>query len=386
MKSGLMRSNLLYLCVLCVIWGCASSRDSDGDKEKAPFIIQREPEPPKGMQLAPIDENVRSIQLYRANPGGNQRFEVNAAVETQFPIIVQRSSEVLNLEFDLMEPNGRPFSVYFYHADRDWQRDLSPAEYLGTFQRDDIISYTPSRATDVPYTHYTYQFPNESLTFLLSGNYIVRVSEQGREEEVLFERPFFISEQSTSVQMGIENVIIGQGGFSAIQPAALFLPPSSVDNNVFDFSVCFSRNGRFEAARCSDQPSLTQPPALRFFLLPSQAFEPVTADYVLDISALRVGNRITRVDFNESPFLVTLEPDYARFPGDLLDPVLNGQTVISGVVRDVANPDVSAQYVRVRFGYIPDTASQTSGKVYLVGSFNGWHIDPEYELEWSSEK
>ena len=377
---------LLISTFILLLAGCSGAGKTKEKKEREPFIIEPEPEKPRGMRLAPLDSSVKSIQLYRSTPSSVDEFTANSVVERQFPILVLNSGEVLDLEFDLLDASGRPLSIYFYHMDIDWQRDLSPAQYLGTFQRDDIINYTPSRATDVPYTHYSYRFPNQSMSFLVSGNYILRVTEQGRETEVLFERPFFITEQITAVQMGIENIIVGQGGFAAIQPAALFLQPASLDGNVFDFKVCFTRNGRFESPRCSEQPSLSQPPSLRFFLQPSQAFEPITADFFLDLSALRVGNQIARVDFNEIPFRITLEPDYARFPGNSLDPVLNGQTVISGVVQDVSTPDFSAQYVNVLFSYIPETGQRLGNSVYITGSFNGWQADAAHQMQWIPER
>ncbi len=382
-----LREAFVLLSTLSVVLvaGCAGSKEAKDKEDREPFIIDTEPETPGGLRLAPTDSSIRTIQLYRSILGGRNEFEVDAEIEAQFPVIALRSSDVLNLEFDLMEPNGRPLSVYFYHADRNWSRDLSPAEYLGSFQRGDILSYTPSRATDIGYTHYTYRFPSESISFLLSGNYVVRVTEQGREEDVLFERPFYITEQLTSVQLSVENVLIGQSGFSSIQPAALFLPPPGLDNNVFDYTVCFVRNGRFEAYRCTDQVRLTQPPAIRFYLDTSQAYEPVTANYFLDLSTLRVGNQISRIDFTEAPYDVILEPDYARFPGDPLDPILNGQTIVSGAVTDVANPDLSAQYVNVSFGYVPDSGRPVSGEVYLVGSFNGWEVNSDYALNWVPE-
>ena len=376
---------LLASSILLFSWGCAGSKSAGEKKEKEPFIIEAEPEKPRGMQLAEEQEDVRSIQLYRLVGQSDNTFEAGVGSETQFPTLVLGSAEALRLEFDLMEPSGRPLTVYFYHADVDWQRDLHPAEYLGTFQRDDLIDYTPSRATDIPYTHYSYQFPNASISFLLSGNYILRVAEQGNEDDALFERPFFISEQATNLQMGIESMQLGRGGFSSIQPAALFIPPAGIDGNVFDYTVCFVRNGRFEAPRCAEQPSLIQQPALRFYLEPSQAFEPVVADYFLDLSAIQGGTDIERIDFNAVPYRVTLEPDLARFPGDPLDPILNGQTVVSGVVKDVADPDISAQYVNVQFSYVPDTGRPLGRDVILTGSFNGWQVDPANKMSWNGE-
>ncbi len=385
---GIMSYRLWQVLVLTTVLtaGCAGSEKAGEKKEKEPFIIERPPEEPTGMRLAPSDSSVKSVQLYLTTRGAHSDFETPPDAEIRFPVLATGSSDALQLEFDILNPAGRPLSVYFYHANADWQRDLSPAEFLGTFLRDDILNYKPSRSTDIGYTHYSYQFPNDGISFLVSGNYVIRVTEQGYEQAVLIERPFFIAEQNTSLQLGVENLSIGRGGFTSVQPVALFVPPPQIDGNVFDFKVCFARNGRFESQRCVDQPSLIQQPALRFYLSPSQAFEPITADYFLDMSFLRVGNRIAKVAFNEAPYLVTLEPDYARFPGDLLDPALYGQMVISETVTEFSDADVSAEYVNVLFSYVTDSGGKLTHDVYLTGSFNGWQVKPENRLSWNAEE
>jgi hypothetical protein len=45
-------------------------------------------------------------------------------------------------------------------------------------QREDLLDYGQSRLTEVPFVHYRYQFPNSGTRFLISGNYIVSVTEQ----------------------------------------------------------------------------------------------------------------------------------------------------------------------------------------------------------------
>ena len=375
----------ILLCLAAMMLAsCTGSREA-GDDE--PFEII--PDPPRDevrIQVAPVSPDVKTIQLYRVQGVPEGSFGSQNQQEMQFPIITLGTQETLRLEFDLMDSRGVPLSVHFYHADAYWNRDLNPIEYLGRFQRDDLLVYDPSHATEVPYTHYSYEFPNDNIEFLISGNYVVRISEQGNEEEILFERPFFITENHPSPRVGIENYLRGANGFSAIQPALAFVPPAELKNNIYDFVVCFSRNGRFAAPRCTDTPHIIQQPTLRFFLPPSQAFDPAIPDYFLDLSAVRVGLHVTNVDFAVSPYFVTLKTDYARFPGNPLDPVLNGQTVISGVVEDVFNPDVAGQYVDVLFQYVPDEKKLLEEEVSLIGSFNGWNEEESISLSWSAEQ
>lgn len=318
-------------------------------------------------------DKVQTIQLY-------------AGAEDQLPVAPLRGGRTLTLEFDLMEAAGRPLSVYFYHANRNWERDLIASEYLTSFHRDDLFDYRISRSTQVNYTHYTYSFPNTSIGFRLSGNYILRVTEQGREDEALFERAFFVTENAAAVQFGIDNVLVaGRGGISA-QPILSFTPPSSLAGNVFDYNVCFIRNGQLERTRCSDNPSLTQQPDLLFYLQPEDAFEPQEGDYFLDLSSLRVGGSIEHTDLSVSPYRITLEPDYARFPSSSIDPLLNGQAVVSEAVRDRGDADTEGEYAQIHFRYVPPDETRLPGGLLLTGSFNGWGFDLANEMRWVAER
>ncbi len=376
---------LTVLAILITAAGCAGSKEGGEKKEKEPFIIESRKEESRELKLAASVPEVKSVQLYLTTRGAKSDFDTPRGVEVQFPVLTKGSGDALQLEFDIVGSASRPLSVYFYHADANWKRDLVPAQYLGVFHRDDILNYLPSRSTEIDYTHYRYQFPNSGISFLISGNYILRVTEMGSENEVIFERPFFVTEQNTNLQLGIENLLMGQGGFSSVQPAVLFIPPPGIDGSIFDYKACFARNGRFEKSRCVDQASLIQQPALRFYLSPEQAFEPVTADYFLDISKLRVGNRIAKIAFEDAPYTVTMEPDYARFPGDLLDPALYGQPVISESVTDYSDADLSAEYVNVLLSYVTESGGKIVNDLYVIGSFNGWKIKPENRLTWNKE-
>ncbi|MEZ4701159.1 MAG: DUF5103 domain-containing protein [Rhodothermales bacterium] len=370
---------------IVLVAGCAGAKEAGEGKEREPFIIERAEKKTRiDIPLGEPDSAVRSIQLYRVGVSDGPGTET--VEETQFPVIALGASGQLELKFDLMEQVGRPLSVFFYHADAAWERDLTPSEYLGGFHRDQLIQYTPSRATDVPYVHYAYRFPNDAISFLLSGNYIVRITEQGMEDDVLFERPFYVTEQAMGLQVGVENMLLSDGGFNAVQPSAVFLPSQSLQPNAYDFQVCFVRNGRFEAPRCTEQPRLYQTPSLQFYLEPNQAFEPETSDYFLDLSALQVGRQLAHIAFNEAPYRVQLEPDYARFPGNPLAPFLRGQTVIAGAVRDVASPDVSAQYVQVRFSFVTDSGRPIEGGVSILGSFDGWDRRRATPMTWNDDE
>ncbi len=356
---------LVCLCVAS-LWTAGCSGPKEGEQAPNRRARPQRAEPPAvDLHLSTALDQVQTIQLY-------------AGTEDQLPIVPLRGGGKLTLEFDLMESSGRPLSAYFYHADRSWQRDLTPGEYLTSFDRDDLFDYAVSRNTQIAYTHYRYAFPNQSINFRISGNYILRVTEQGREDEVLFERAFFVTENATATQFNIDPVMTGGSGYPSSQPVLTFTPPPALAGNVFDYNVCFVRNGQLDGTRCSDRPSLSQQPDLLFYLQPESAFEPQAADYFLDLRALRVGAKIERTDFSASPYQVTLAPDYARFPASGFDPLLNGQAVVPN--------DVEGEYAEVLFSYVPPREERLPGGVFLAGSFNGWILDLGKELRWEAER
>lgn len=347
--------------------GCTGvPAETDGDGGGA----VREAHERMNLGLAPSASSVRTVQLYREPEEGAQ------------PILPLGGGQQLTLAFDLVEARGRPLSVYFYHADRSWRRDLSPIEYLDGFQSDNLLDYTSSRGTDVPYVHYRYRFPNDEVGFRVSGNYVVRVTEQGREDEVLVERAFFVTEQVGALVVGLENVMVSGQGLPSELPEARYTPPSSLSGNPFDYATCFVRNGAYAESRCTDDPRLIRQPTMAFDLNRSRAFAPTAAPYVLDLSSLQVGGDVEANDRSVTPPRVVLEPDYAAFPGAGTDSLLAGQVLVDAVVRDVAEPATEAQYATVRFSFVPPEEEPLYGDLWLLGTFGPAATVPADTLRW----
>jgi len=323
--------------------------------------------------LAPTSDEIGTVQVYRTGE------------ETSPPLITLDTRETITVSFDLLSKESRTVSIYFYHANRFWERDLLPVEYLRTFHRDELINYGLSRATDVPYSHYDYEFPSRNIEFTRSGNYILRVTEFGDEEAILFERPFFISEQSTHIDLTLDNILVPGQPYSSIQPLGRFNPTDG-NQNIFDYEMCFVRNDRYASAKCATGPSLAAQPGIAFYLEPSNSFMLAPPPSFLDLSEIRVGGSIEFTDRSVNPPEVALEPDYARFPGSEFGPFLNGQTVVRAAVREHLDPDLSSEYVRVFFRYVPVNEVAAQGRVIVTGSFNNWERDPDYALVWKPEQ
>jgi hypothetical protein len=367
-----MRRFLLTLLTLLLaplaLTGCAPSEET-----------ARQPGPQRaagagvtGFTPAASDHRVHTVQLYRTGR------------ESAMPVFTLGSGQTLTLEFDMLDDGrGGPVSVYFYHKDRFWNRQLMSVEYLRGFQSDDIRDFEQSAGTRLRYTHYTYRFPNRTIDFTRSGNFILRVTEPGDERAILFERAFFISEETAEVDLAIQSGLGAGIGGPFLQPVARVRPPAQFASPIFEYDVCFARNGRFDVTRCADEPTLLGASLYQFFLPRQRSFGPPGPRYPLDLSVLGAGPQVAAVDLSTTPFRITLSPDDARFSTAFFDDdLLTGQSIVRAAVRDASRPATDAEYVETTFQYVPQDQEPAAGAVILSGSFNGWAIDPRFALTW----
>lgn len=358
----LLRGAPVLLAVALILSACATTENgtsgASGDAEET------------GLRLARQVDRAKTVQLYR---GSNER---------ALPILRLRGSETLTLAFDLMGRQSGPVSVYFYHADRTWDRAASASRFLSGFQSDTVLEYEPSRGTEVAYTHYRYSFPNDNIQFEASGNFIVRVTEQGREDAVLFERPFFVTEDAGTLRLSVEGLVVTGYREPLDRPIASYVPPSSLSGTRFDYTVCFARNRDLATTRCADRSRLRPSEGVDFELSRPRAYEPSQSRHALDLSQLRVGARIERVDRSVSPFQVLLEPDYARFAGTPFRDPLDGQVLVRDAVTGFANPNTAAEYVQTTFAFVPPNEVPVQGEIMVAGGFSGDQVDADNRLAW----
>ena len=353
----------ILVLILLVGGGCASSQRTESTEESRA-------ENERTLRLAPQDPRIRTVQLYRGSD------------ERSLPVVPLQSSEALTLEFDLMAERGRPLSVYFVHADREWRRDLTPNQVLASYQNDRILDYQSSRGTQVPYVHYTYRFPNDDIRFRVSGNFILRVTKRGQRDSVLFEQPFFVTDEAGQLQVGAEGIPVAGQRQPSVRPVVQFSPPAALRGDPFGYAVCFVQNGRLPDARCQDRPTLARQPQLSFELDRDRAFAPTTANYILDLGDLRSTNSIERLDRTSTPFEALLAPDYATFSGQDRGPSLNGQIVVREAVDGRADPQLSAEYVETTFAFVPPNNRSLSGDVTVAGSFSGMDPARGTTMDW----
>ena len=306
--------------------------------------------------------------------------------EASLPVLALGAG-TLTLEFDVRgQELGRALEVSFVHTDRQGREDLLPSEYLTGFERDNIQDFERSGASVAqPYVHYRYTFPNASIGFAVSGNYRLRVTDP--DGALLLEAPFYVSEELAEVDLAFGATVQGGSVGFAVQPAARVRPDARIQE--FDgsrYTICFARNGRTDRLRCAPEPSLVDLALYQFYLPRQDAFPAQGALFEVDLGFLGLNTEVIDVDPAARPPTATLDLDYADFGGDVRDAVLATVPLIESVYRDVGRADVDAEYVDVTFQFVPPEGRQSSRRVFVVGSFNGWTARPGDELAWDESE
>lgn len=95
------------------------------------------------------------------------------------PIVYLGNSQTLTISFDDMENNQKDYSYEIVHCNRDWSAisDLEVLEYIDGFQDEEIDDSNFSINTFVPYINFEMKLPNDDLTWILSGNYLLIIYE-----------------------------------------------------------------------------------------------------------------------------------------------------------------------------------------------------------------
>lgn len=130
----------------------------------------------------PIFINSSSVQKQVLPPVGIHSIQLYRDIPVNAPVIEVNSDQTLTLKFDELGFDIRTFRVRFTHHNSDWSpSSLIPNFYLQGFMEDRITDSRASKVQRPSYIHYTYEFPNNNLDFLISGNYMIEILEKGRD-------------------------------------------------------------------------------------------------------------------------------------------------------------------------------------------------------------
>ena len=120
----------------------------------------------------------------------------------QLPIVSLGSP--FTLSFDDLRGQEADYYYTLTHCDYDWQPSgLLKSEYLKGMDDVRITQYRNSYGTLQPYTHYDLTLPNNETDFLITGNYLLTVTDS--EQRPIFTRRFVLYTRTALVQLSVHQ-------------------------------------------------------------------------------------------------------------------------------------------------------------------------------------
>ncbi len=320
-------------------------------------------------------DNIKTVQLYKQ--GWN----------LSYPIIKLNSDDKLVLGFDLLGNQSESYYYTFIHCDKDWNKsDIFKNEYLSGFPENPVDDYQASFNTTVNYYHYSLTFPNDMVSFNVSGNYVIVVypyddpgkpvltkrfivSEDAVQININAHRPLMTSENNTSQQV---DFTVDYSGYSIIDPYL----------NIYSFIL---QNGRWDNDKRNLKPDFYGNGMLQYNTLSDKNIFPGGNEFrYFDIKSIRYQSEyVKNIDYAMGKYNVYLYPsENRRFKPYFYWKDFNGKYFIA--YQEGKRPDIEADYVNVYFT-LPSEYMIKDGNVYVAGALNDWENNSNNIMTYNPE-
>lgn len=319
-------------------------------------------------------DNIKTVLVYREG------------FEMEEPVVLLNSPERIMFSFDDLDGDYKKYEYTIIHCDANWNvSDLMPNEYLESFTDDYIDEFQYSVNTMQPYVHYQKVFPNDVISYKLSGNYLLKVFADNDPENVVFTRRFFVREPQVNVlalvrkPSNIAERDSRQELTFTIQSGTL-----QVNDPYREISVTIRQNGRWDNAITDSKPRIVSGNELIYDQDGVNVFDGGNAFRYFDIKSLRYNSfRVASIEYTpQEGYQVFMHPDEVKKKNvfENVQESMNGRFLIK--TEDMSSSDYEGEYATVNF-FLPYATPLIQGKLFLMGAFTFWQFLPEAELTYN---
>ena len=304
--------------------------------------------------------------------------------ELSLPIINLNTDNQLIISFDDLDADIKDYYYTIIHCNSDWTAsELMQNEYISGFTNQPIIDYEFSFNTIQEYTHYTFNFPNNELKAIISGNYVFKIFVEGG-QTIAYKR-FMILENKITIEAQVRRATLAEDrntkheiDFTIKHPNLLVADPFS------DIKVTIKQNNREDNAITDLTPIYVKNNELVYDYEDENTFSGNNEFRHFDIKSLRFqSDRIKEITYDSSYNHVYLYNDQKRpFDHYSIEPDINGKFLIKS--QEAWKTAIEADYAFVHFSLPLDQIIY--GDIYIIGGFSDWELKNEFKLRYNSNQ
>lgn len=261
-----------------------------------------------------LDPQIRTLRVQYATA---DKVERPFLVLTDGVVDGQDYANTLEISFDEMSHDVHHYTYTLLHLDHDGREShLSSGEYVHGFTTQDITDYEHSLNTQRSYTHYRFQFPNDDMQLTASGNYALKIYEDGDIEKVVAWVCFSVVEPIAGISATIRpNTDIELSG--RYQQVDIEVNTSALTvNSPDEIKVVVRQNGRLDNQVVLTQPTYMERNRFRYQNQKALIFEGGNEYRHMDVySVYFAGTGIEQVRYDNRDYHALLFADELRGTG-----------------------------------------------------------------------
>ena len=320
-----------------------------------------------------LDANIQTVLVY---PKGKP---------LALPVMRLNSQDELLFQFDDLTAQYQQYYFTIELMDIYWQPvALNPFDYIRGLTQNNIRDYTISSIAQQAYYHYSFNFPTTSCRPIKSGNYLMKVFRQGKLNELVFSKRFFVVEQEVPVTASIQEPFDAaiSKSHQKIQVALDLKKVQLVQPELLHVAVL--QNTRYNDMLVSNAPSFIRGNQMEYNADRDFVFPAGKEARWLDLQNLRFKtDRIAQIQQLGYISNIILKPDQSRASIPYFTfRDLNGQFIISnteGIINESQN-----DYAKVLFTYRTNNGLPYQGQsLFLAGALTGNLLDANAAMQWN---
>ncbi len=336
-----------------------------------------------------------TISCFAQNPDAVYKENIKAVRfhtygdQQSLPVYNMNSGDQLELNFDDLDANVKSYYYSFQLCDYNWQPvDISPFLYIKGFTQQRIATYRYSSIALTRYTHYQAILPDRSTTITLSGNYLLKVFQDGDTSKLAFTRRLLVLDQKAAINAKVVQPFMPQlfKSHQKIQFSA-----NIAGLNTFSAAqqvkVVILQNNRWDNAAKDIVPNFVRGNTLEYNTENNCIFPGGKEWRWLDLRSFRLqSDRVAKADYNKNSTTMYLFPDADRSAQRYIyfrD--LNGMYLVE--TYETINPYWQGDFATVHFSLAAPNAIPYADKdIYLAGQLTNYEFNDKTKMIFNAGK